>query len=243
MKNILKGWSTFEITWLVVFVSIILYTGIAFNDTWIGMTASLTGVICVVLVSQGKISNYFFGVINTALYAYISFKTGLFGESMLNAFFYLPIQFIGFYLWSKNMNKDKLGVSTVWVKKLDKMGWLYVVLTVVAVGISYGFFLDAIGSKQAGLDGFAVVLSITAQLLMLKRYAEQWLLWIVVNVLTIALWLNVFMHDGNSVTILVMWIAYLFNSVYGLIKWNKLAKKQEREINESVYNQSNVLKG
>jgi nicotinamide mononucleotide transporter len=228
MKNILKGWSTFEKIWLVVFTAIILTTGFIFKDTAIGIIASLTGVLCVVLVSQGKISNYFFGAINTALYAYISYKTGLYGETMLNAFFYLPIQFIGFYMWSKNMNKNEIGVSIVKAKKLDGKGWAWVIFTVGVVGIFYSLFLHQIGSQQANVDAFAVVLSITATLLMLKRYAEQWLLWIVVNVLTIILWANVFMHDGNSVTILVMWCAYLVNSVFGYIKWNKLAKQGEQ---------------
>lgn len=225
MKNILKGWSLFELIWLVVFTGTILTTGIIFKDTAVGMTASLTGVICVVLVAKGKISNYVFGVINTALYAYISHQSQLYGEFMLNAFFYLPIQFIGFYLWSKNKAND--GIETVVkAKKLDLKGWIYTLLTVVIVGILYGFFLNEIGSQQAGVDAFAVVLSITAQLLMLKRFAEQWLLWILVNILSIILWLNVFIHSGNSVTILVMWVAYLLNSVYGYIKWSKLAKKE-----------------
>lgn len=227
MKNLFNGWSLFEKIWLVVFTAIILTTGFIFKDTAVGITASLSGVLCVVLVSQGKISNYFFGVINTALYAYISYKTGLYGETMLNAFFYLPIQFIGFYMWSKNMNKDSLGVSTVKAKNLSGKGWSWVVVTVAVVSVVYALFLHAIGSQQAGVDAFAVVISITAQLLMLKRYAEQWLLWIVVNVLTIILWTNVFLQDGNSITILVMWIAYLFNSVAGYIKWNKLAKQSE----------------
>lgn len=225
MKNILKGWSLFEMIWLVLFTAIIVITGIVFDDTAVGMTASITGVLCVILVAKGKLSNYFFGVINTALYAYISHQSQLYGEFMLNAFFYLPIQFIGFYLWNKN--KTKNGIETVVeAKTLSKKGWGYVALTVAIVGALYGVFLNQIGSQQAGVDAFAVVLSITAQLLMLKRFAEQWLLWIVVNILSIVLWLNVFLQDGNSVTILVMWCAYLVNSVYGYIKWKKLAEKQ-----------------
>lgn len=225
MKNLFKDWNLFEKIWLVTFVAIILATGFIFKDTWMGITSSLTGVLCVVLVAKGKISNYFFGVINTALYAYISYKTNLYGEAMLNAFFYLPIQFIGFYLWKKNMDSND-GVHTVKAKSLTGKGWLYTILTVAIVSVAYGIFLHEIGSQQAGLDAVAVVLSMTAQLLMLKRFAEQWLLWIVVNVLTIALWLNVFIHSGNSVTVLVMWCSYLTNSIYGYVKWRKLAKEQ-----------------
>lgn len=222
--NILKDWNLFEKLWLVIFIGVILAVSIIFDDTLIGTTASITGVLCVILVAKGKISNYFFGAINTALYAYISYQTQLYGEVMLNALFYFPIQFIGFYMWKRNMSKNELGVSTVKAKTLTLQGWIYVIGTVGIVGVLYSLFLNYIGGQQATIDSFTTVLSITAQLLMLKRFAEQWLLWIVVNILTIILWANVFFTDGNSVTILVMWIAYLVNSVYGYIKWRKLAK-------------------
>ncbi|UUV47117.1 nicotinamide mononucleotide transporter [Bacillus phage vB_BanS-Thrax5] len=223
MKTLLKGWTGFELAMLTLFTVLSVYMFVAFDDTVLSLTASLTGMWCVLLVAKGKVSNYIFGVINTALYAYISYKSQLYGEFMLNAFYYFPIQFIGFYLWSKNKATD----NVVKAKRLTKKGWLYLVGTVAGVGILYGLFLHMIGSQQAGLDGFAVVLSLTAQLLMLKRYAEQWLLWIVVNILTIILWFNAFMADGNSITILVMWCMYLVNSTYGYIKWSKNAKQNE----------------
>jgi len=226
MKTLLKGWSAFEMIWITLFTALSVYMYFAFDDTALSLTASLTGIWCVILVAKGKISNYFFGAINTALYAYISYKSQLYGEFMLNAFLYFPIQFIGFYIWNKN--KTLSGNDTVVkARTLTKKGWAYVVATVASVGILYGTFLHMIGSQQAGLDGFAVVLSITAQLLMLKRYAEQWLLWISVNILTIILWFNVFMTDGNNITMLVMWTAYLGNSIYGYIKWSKNAKEIE----------------
>ncbi|UUV46858.1 nicotinamide mononucleotide transporter [Bacillus phage vB_BanS-Thrax4] len=226
MKTLLKGWSAFEMIWITLFTALAVYMYFAFDDTVVGLTASLTGMWCVILVAKGKISNYFFGAINTALYAYISYKSQLYGEFMLNAFLYFPIQFIGFYIWNKN--KTLAGNDTVVkARKLSKKGWAYVVATVAVVGVLYAGFLHMIGSQQAGVDGFAVVLSITAQLLMLKRFAEQWLLWICVNVLTIILWFNVFMTDGNNITMLVMWIAYLCNSIYGYIKWSKNAKQSE----------------
>lgn len=224
MKTLLKGWTGFELAMLTLFTVLSVYMFVAFDDTVLSLTASLTGMWCVLLVARGKVSNYFFGVINTALYAYISYKSQLYGEFMLNAFYYFPIQFIGFYLWNKNKSVDG---AVVKAKKLSKKGWMYLVATVAGVGVLYGVFLHMIGSQQAGLDGFAVVLSLTAQLLMLKRYAEQWLLWIVVNILTIILWFNSFMADGNSITILVMWCMYLVNSTYGYIKWSKNAKENE----------------
>ena len=218
--KLLNDWTLFEKVWLVTFVGVIVATGVIFDDTWIGFVASISGVLCVVLVAKGKISNYYFGVVNLATYAYIAFQSQLYGEVMLNTLIYLPMQFIGFYMWKQNMDS-----GSVKAKRLSRRGWIDLGVLVIVTGILYGIFLNAIGSSQAKVDAFAVVLSITANFLMLKRYAEQWILWIIVNVLTITLWLNVFITDGNSVTILVMWIAFLVNSVYGYIKWIKRAEE------------------
>lgn len=46
------------------------------------------------------------GTINTVLYAIIAWKARYWGEVMLNLIYYVPMNFVGMYMWSKNMNKD-----------------------------------------------------------------------------------------------------------------------------------------
>lgn len=59
-------------------------------------------------------------------------------------------------------------------------------------------------------------------------YAEQWWLWILVNVITLVMWALVIVADPASLPwalpTLIMWVAYLVNSVYGLLNWKKGAK-------------------
>lgn len=65
---------------------------------------------------------------------------------------------------------------------------------------------------------------------MIQRYAEQWFMWIVVNVLTIILWLvTLLTSGGNDWAMLVMWTAFLINSVYGYINWLRISKQQTTE--------------
>jgi len=230
--NILKGWTKFEVVWLVLFTAINVYLFFALDDTLLGLISSLTGMLCVVLVAKGKIANYYFGIVQCVTYAYISYTYSLYGEAMLNAFFYLPIQFIGIYLWSRN----KVGASTkgeeVEVNRMNSIQWLqFFVLVIVITGL-YSFLLAAIGGKQIHLDSLSVVLSIGAQFLMLKRYAEQWIIWIVVNVLSIALWfIALTTSDGGNYSMLVMWTAFLVNSIYGYVNWIKLSKAQGGRVN------------
>ncbi|MER2171735.1 MAG: nicotinamide riboside transporter PnuC [Psychrobacillus psychrodurans] len=222
-----KDWTLFEKVWLGVFTLVNIYLFFAWKDSLLGLISSLTGMLCVVLVAKGKISNYYFGIVNTSTYAYITYTYGLYGESMLNGLFYFPIQFIGIYLWRKNLTKVQAIGEDVSVKRLDKKGWAYIIVISIVASISYAYLLNAIGGQQVRLDSAAVVLSVLAQILMLKRYAEQWVLWIAVNGLTIVLWLiTLTKTGGNDWSMLVMWSAFLLNSIYGYVNWLKMHKKQ-----------------
>jgi nicotinamide mononucleotide transporter len=224
----LRDWTLFEKAWLALFTVVNIYLFFAFEDSLLGLISSLSGMLCVVLVAKGKISNYYFGIIQTATYAYIAYGYSLYGEAMLNAFFYFPIQFVGLYMWSKNRTQLSTRGEDVSVKRLTKKGWV-ILLLVAAVGIIlYAELLYYIGGQAVRIDSAAVVLSVIAQILMVRRYAEQWILWIAVNVLSIALWVvTLISQGGNDLNMVVMWSAFLVNSIYGYVNWLKLSKGQE----------------
>ncbi|MGI8385296.1 nicotinamide riboside transporter PnuC [Robertmurraya sp. P23] len=223
----MKDWTRFEMGWLAIFTMINIYLFFAWEDSLIGLISSISGMLCVVLVAKGKISNYYFGIVQTATYAYIAYGYGLYGEAMLNGLFYFPVQFIGIYLWSKNKTEHGVKGEDVAVKSLTESGWVTTVVTVTIFTIAYGFFLKYLGGNNVWTDSATNVLSVTAQILMLKRFAEQWLLWIAVNVLSIFLWLSALISQGgNDFSMLVMWSAFLVNSIYGYINWRKLYLKQ-----------------
>ncbi|RSD26901.1 nicotinamide riboside transporter PnuC [Mesobacillus subterraneus] len=228
----LKDWTAFEKSWLLIFTAVNIYLFFAWEDSLLGLISSITGMLCVVLVAKGKISNYYFGIIQTSTYAYIAYTYGLYGEAMLNGLFYFPVQFIGIYMWKKNQLKNSESVKgeDIPVQRLTKQGWVKL-LAVVAISIvAYGFFLKYLGGKSVWIDSATNVLSVSAQILMLRRFAEQWALWISVNVLSIILWFGALVSTGgNELSMLVMWSAFLVNSIYGYMNWTKMSKEQELE--------------
>ncbi|MGN7178140.1 nicotinamide riboside transporter pnuC [Paenibacillus sp. FSL R5-0490] len=228
--GIFKNWTRFEIVWLITFTLVNIYLFFAWSDSLLGLISSITGMLCVVLVAKGKIANYYFGIVQTLTYAYIAYGYGLYGEAMLNALFYFPVQFIGIYLWKQHKTNQDVKGEDVKVKSLTKKGWLYTLISIVTLTIGYGFFLRYLEGNFVWTDSATNVLSITAQILMLKRFAEQWLLWISVNVLSIILWAGALItQGGNDFSMLVMWTAFLVNSIYGYINWRKLYVKQNKE--------------
>ncbi|MBU4501779.1 MAG: nicotinamide riboside transporter PnuC [Nanoarchaeota archaeon] len=228
LKNYFKDWNLFEKSWLLIFSIINIYLFFAWSDTLIGLTASLTGMICVVLVAKGKISNYYFGIINVILYAYIAYQSKYYGEVMLNGFYFLPMQFIGLYYWKKHRNKNK-SKDDVKIKLLSftqRFGWL----TISVLGVFfYGLFLKYLGGTLPFVDSTSTILSVIAMILMVKRVLEQWILWIAIDVVSIYMWFYILTQGGNEISMLIMWSAYLVNAVYGFYNWSKMAKNDHRK--------------
>lgn len=223
--NYFNDWTLFEKIWLVVFTVLVVGLSLYWQDTVMGVMCSLTGIWCVVLVAKGRIANYWVGIVNVVLYAIISYGYKYYGEVMLNAFYFLPMQFIGAYIWIKNKKPNSKGV--VVIKSLsNNKRVLWSVVSIVGV-IVYGTFLKSIGGAMPYIDAMSTVLSVIAMLLMAFRFFEQWVLWIVVDVVTVILWFVVMANGGNDVSILLMWVAYLVNAVYGLHNWVKMYRLQE----------------
>ena len=66
-----------------------------------------------------------------------------------------------------------------------------------------------------------------AQILCVKRYMEQWVLWIIVNIVTVYMWIMAFFNGGESIATLIMWSVYLLNAIFMFIKWNKESKNSK----------------
>lgn len=226
LNNTFKGWTIFEKTWITIFTVINLYLFFAWKDSVIGLITSLSGMLCVVLVAKGKIFNYYPGIINVVLYAYLSYNQSFYGEVALNLLYFLPMQFIGLYLWKKHLSAQTES-SDVHVNRLSKKALLVWACATLLSTVLLGYILDRIGGAQPYVDSITTILQIVAQIFMIKRLVEQWITWIFVNIFSIILWFAAFMSTGNDVTILIMWIAYLVNSLYGYFNWRKIYKTQE----------------
>lgn len=225
MKQELSGWKKWEVFWLGFAVLIIVSLSLYWQESAIGIISAISGVACVVLTGKGKRLAFVFGTINTILYAYISYLASFYGETMLNILYYLPMQFYGFYVWNKHMGTDTYEV----IKKRMAKKILGIVAVVMFLAVvSYGYFLTLLRGNLAYIDSFSTVLSVFAMIISIKRYAEQWILWIIVNCFTIFMWGYAFIVQGTeSIATLLMWCIYLVNAVIMYLKWRKEAISNE----------------
>lgn len=222
----LKNWSLFERVWMAVFLSSGTVVALVTKDSLLNYVILVTGIFSVVLAAKGNIWTYAFGLFNSLGYGYVSYINGLYGDMALNLFFFVPTAVLGFVMWQKHLARD-----TVKMRGLTLRQWSYV-LAICAVGsVGLGYGLSTIKTQNtAYLDACSTLLSIVATFLMMWRYKEQWLLYITLNLVTIWMW-SIRLLDGSSdgAIMMVMWSAYLVNSVYGYGVWKKGAALHQEE--------------
>lgn len=214
------GYTLFEKLFLLSMILLQVVVYIVVPDTVIGIISGISGVISVVLCAKGKISFYYIGFIQTISYLYLAWTNSFYGEVIENIF-YLVTMIWGIFLWKKNMQKNNDGTKDVKAQKFNLIQWLIAILGTILLTIVMGIWLDSIGSNQAYLDAATNVMAIVAQLLMIGRFREQWLWWIVINIICIVMWFNV----GNW-SMVTMYIAWTINAIYGWYNWSKLNKAQ-----------------
>ena len=212
-----NGYTLFEKIFLFSMVALQLIVYCFVPDTPMGMVCGVAGVICVVLTAKGKISSYFFNFIQMITYMIICWDAALyleFGEQV----FYFIVCIFGVFMWNKNMKTNEDGTTQVKAKKFQLWQWLVVAAVVVVSTLALGYFGgEVLGSTMPYLDAMTVALAVIAQLLMVWRYREQWACWILIDVISLIM----FIALGNW-SMVAMYVAWTANAFYGWYNWTKL---------------------
>lgn len=214
----LKNYTLFE---KIFFPSVILFTIITsfiLNDSKIALVSAICGLSYTFLAGKGKISCYFIGIIGTFCYCYIAFKNSLYGNLALYGLYFLPMQIIGIFKWAKNLKKDTKEIIKTSLSQKEK--YIYLILASV-LSIILGYILELYGGKTPYIDSITTIFSIFAQILTLKRCIEQWYLWLIINILTLFMWIIAYIEGSNCFATIIMWGIYVFFAIYFLQKWKK----------------------
>lgn len=226
LKNELKGWKLWEVSWLLIACITISLLSVYWGDNLMGIISATTGVACVVCTGKGKLSAYIFGLVNCVLYAIISYKATLYGETLLNALYYVPMQFYGFIVWKKNMNQETNEVNKRHMT--NKTRFTYLGILIIAT-ILFALFLNHIGDAMPLIDSFTTMTSIIAMIISIGMYTEQWWLWIFVDIFSVIMWAITYANGNDSIATLLMWIIYLGNAIIMCVKWEREVYLKNRE--------------
>ena len=210
----LKKYNQIIVPILVCIISIII--GVFSKNTFVGMIVLITGILNSYYSSVGNKINFPIGVINNLALSYVALKNNNYGLVIFNLLFFMPINIKGYFEWNKNSNKDVVENRGLGLKK----GAITIILSIVT-GLLVAYLLQLIhGERLTYLDSFTNVISFIAGILLMLRYNESWILYLVNNVLDLTLWIINFSSGGfDSLMVLLMSVMYLVINIYALFKW------------------------
>lgn len=221
-KELVLGYSAFDKLFMVAMVMLQIIVFIISPDSALGIVSGISGVISVVLCAKGKISFYFIGFVQTISYLFLAFQNRFYGEVAENIF-YLVTMVWGIYVWKKSLSVKDDGGQYVEAKKFTKWQWVVSIIGTVIATVIVGYLLTLINSAQPYTDAATNVLAVFAQILMVRKYREQWIWWVLIDVICIKMWLVA----GNW-SMVAMYIAWTINCLYGWYNWSKLSKGAKR---------------
>ncbi|MDO9254424.1 MAG: nicotinamide riboside transporter PnuC [Bacteroidales bacterium] len=194
-----------------------LYSNIL-DTSWLEVIAVIFGILSVWFARKENIWVYPTGIVNVLVYVYLCFFAGLYADMAINAFYFVMSVF-GWYNWSRrDENSHHVPITSLSIKQ-----WLfYVLLIAVAFGIIYYVLSNFTDSTVPVFDSFTTSLFIAGMWLMAIKKIENWLLWILGDVLVIPM----FAIKGLAFTS-VQYIVFLVLAIMAYIEWRKRLKLKE----------------
>jgi len=221
-----SGYGKIDFLWLALLVSAGSLLSASLADSAFDLSVSLSGIVCVGLTAVGRREGYLVGLYNSFSYSVVAYGNGLYGEVLLNLLFFVPMGCVGYFVWRRNSAEGR----TVAMRQLDWPRRASIAAICIVGTAALGALLRLTPSQNTPfIDASTNILSIAATFLTVGRYKEQWLLYIVLNVVTIGMWALRAMVGGESGNLMVlMWSVYLLNAVFGYWRWHVGAKKAPR---------------
>ena len=226
IKHFFDDWSWREELWLA-FVLIFQTVAWAINKESVFMLVmTLTSSLNLVLGAKGKVAGLYFAIINSAMYAYSCLSIPLYGEIMYNLLYSIPVSVLAIIFWKRNMSSG----GEVKFRTMNRKFLINTIVIMIVTIFVYSEILKWMGGNFALMDSITTVVSVIASMLYLLRYSEQWMMWVIVNALSIVMWIMVLMSGDSSVLlIIIMKGINLCNSSYGYYNWRRIEKNIGRE--------------
>lgn len=195
---------------------------------WIAMLLSLAYVI---LAARGSLWCWPAAFISTALYTYIFYEFLLLMDSALNAY-YLVMAIYGYWAWRKNkQDNTQKRQQQEFIVTSKQVAWhikACVILAFISAGL--GYFMD---NKTLAdfpyLDTFTTVYAVFATYLIAQRVLENWLYWVVIDLVSIYLYVEKALYPT-----VLLFIIFIGVAVYGYLKWRNLYLNTPDTINNNA---------
>jgi nicotinamide mononucleotide transporter len=189
---------------------------LGFTTTPLELSGFVLSLLTVLLNIRQTHWAWLFSIVSSLTYGLVFYNSLLFGDAGLQAVF-VAVSVWGWYQWLHGgAQRKELAVS--W---LDRAGLAYSLAGWIAGFAFLAWFLKVCTSTDVpNADGFLTAGSLVGQVLLSRKKVENWLVWIVVDVLYVGLYL----YKGLTLTA-ILYAVFVVLAAIGYREWRRVAPK------------------
>ncbi len=194
------------------------------RENYLNLIASLVGITSLIFNAKGNPIGQVLMVIFSILYGIISFFFNYYGEMITYIGMTLPMSIIALVSWLRNpYNGNRSEVKVSQLKKYDI--FLMTVLTIAVTFVFY-FILKNLNTANIIPSTVSVTTSFAAVYLTFKRSPYYAVAYALNDIVLIILWILASIKDTRYISVIVCFVAFLVNDLYGFVSWKRMEIRQ-----------------
>jgi len=187
-------------------------------DIVLELVAGAFTIASVVYSKKNNVLVFPTGMICTAIFVYLLLKWGLLGDMIINGYYFI-MSIYGWHLWTRKKDGKTVIPISKTTKKQHLISLGLFIITFVFVFIVYAAF-DKFNHWSAYLDTITTALFFVAMWLMAKRKIENWIYWIIGDIITVPL----YFYKGLTFSSILYFVLTII-AIYGYLAWKKNLNK------------------
>lgn len=217
--------SRFELAlWFLSVVTIVVSFTCGDTKDYFTLIASLIGATSLILNAKGNVWGQILTVIFSVLYGIISFSNAYYGEMVTYLGMTAPIAIASVVSWIRHPAQE--GKNEVKVNQLKLQEYVGLLFMGIMVMVIFYYILKAFNTGELWLSTISVFTSFIASYLTLRRSEYYALGYALNDIVLIYLWLIAMQKDRGYRSVVICFVIFLINDIYGYCSWLRMKKSQ-----------------
>ena len=183
-------------------------------DIVLEIVAVIFGLFSVWYAKKDNILVFPTGLVSTFIYVYLLWKWTLWGDMMINGYYFI-MSIYGWYHWTRKKG-DSVEFPISVISNHEKRIAIIIFIFTVAFVVGVYYYFNKFTTWYAYVDSFVTGIFFIGMWLMAKRKIENWIFWIIGDVISIPL----YFAKGFTFTSF-QYIVFTIVAVYGYLEWKK----------------------
>lgn len=222
----IKNLTRFERSlWIISIVAVAASYLLAGQGDYLTLASSVVGVSALIFMAKGDVTGQYITVAFCILYALVSFRFQYYGEVITFMCMALPIAIASIVTWLRNPYSEK----EVKVQKIRGRGFFLIGVCTVLVTLVLFFVLRATNTTNLAISTVSVATSFLAASFLMLRSPYYAVAYGCNDIVLIIMWIMASIEDVRYAPMIVCFVMFLFNDMYGFYNWRRMEKRQKED--------------